>query len=341
MKIEYNGVELALVEIHSYERQNIFSADHCDLLYVRHKVNLTAQVVSGGNPHGLAAKTLRQGDTRIVDGVREAGEFLGEAKASLLNENVTALNTTANPDAGEFFAATDKLLVPTLLTPRRKLKMTAYRRDAAGNPQAFVFLESPRPGLLVDSLNGPHPLGCTTTEMTGEAPVSGVLNFQIETHLPPVDNDASRPIISHRWVTTIGHDEDYYATRQITGEAVFDTGLMQRFSESHDAFISQLYHPIPLGFRRNLPSVELSSDGSHLTYTITDTAVSCVFDAADSGATQMMIAENWKFTSPKGMGYWSVGENGSDGGGGRNWFQRRVDANPWMKDLMGPGMPAS
>lgn len=316
MKIEYNGVVMKLVEIHAYERQNVYSADHADLLYVRHKINLTAQLVSGGRPYGTAAKRVPDGDARLKDFVRTDG-FLGSPAGALDADSLVAQNE-GNPDLGEHFAATDRLIVPRLLTPRRHLKLTAYRANRAGGVQEFVYLQSPRPGMATDSLNGPHPLGCTITEATGSAPTSAVLNFQIETHLPLADNDASRPIISHRWTTTIGHDEDHYATREITGEAVFDTALMARYTETPDAFLSQLYHPIPLGFRRGLPHVELSSDGSRLTYTITDTAVPCVFDAADSGATQLFIAENWKFLSPKGLNYWG---DTSGGTGKGTWGQ--------------------
>lgn len=309
---------MALVEIHGYERQNVYTADRADLLYVRHKINMTCQVLSGGNPYGLAVQTLRDNDARLRNSDRTAG-FLGEPSGTLRQETLIPLNRQPLPSSGEFMAATDRLLVPLLLTPRRKLKLTAYRQTAGGGVQPFVYLESPRPGLNADCLNGPHPLGCTLTEATGEAPVSGVLNFQIETHVPLADNDASRPIISHRWTMTLGHDEDFYATREISGEAVFDVGLLGRYAESPDAFISQLYHPIPLGFRRNLPQVSLSSDGSRLTYSITDTAVPCVFDAADSGATQMFIAENWKFTSPHGVSFWG---NSREGGSG--WWKSNV-----------------
>jgi len=320
MKIEYNGVEMALVEIHSYERQNVYSSDHADLLYVRHRINLTAQVVSGGQPWGTAAARVSDKDARLQDRTRGANEFLGDSKGALNADLLVAQNKTPAVDKGEFYAASDRLLVPRLLTPRRQLKLTAYRVGANGQPQPFVFLQSPRPGMNIDSLNGPHPLGCTVTEPTGEAPVSAVVNFQIETHLPLVDTDAARPIISHRWTTVIGHDEDYYATREISGEAVFDTALMARYDQLPDAFLSQLYHPIPLGYRRNLPHVELSSDGSHLTYQITDTAVPCVFDAADSGATQLLVAENWKFQSPKGLNFWGDTSQKEDE---RSWYNPR------------------
>ena len=74
-----------------------------------------------------------------------------------------------------------------------------------------------------------------------------------------------------------------------------DASLLEAYELNPDWFRSQLFHPIPLGFRRHVPVVTLSPDGNTLKYTVTDTDTSVVFDAGDTGATQMDIVERVKY----------------------------------------------
>lgn len=298
MKIEYNGIVMDMLELHSYERQNVYTPDGVDLLFVRHRLNMTCTLAPGGNPWGMAVGQVSKDDPRLKSNKRSTG-FVGDKPDSLATPQAFGTLGVGAQMAG----VTDRLLTPMLLQPRKKLKVTAYQPGAKdGDPvREVVWLESPRPGLACDSMSGPHPLGCTLVEPTGDAPVSAALNFQIETHLPIAETDAARALTSHRWTTTIAHDDDYYATRYVSGEAVFDQSLVQTYGYTPSDFLNQLYHPIPLGFRRGLPEVTLSSDGSKLTYTFTDTAVPCVFDAGETGATQCWIEEEWKFVSPHGI----------------------------------------
>ncbi len=296
MKVEYNGVELTMLEMHSYERKNVYSTSGADHLYVRHALNMTCALAAGGHPYCLASAPVYGNDQRIAEKPNPRSSLKGVPPQF----GDTAFNPYkgVDPLGGEQAGVTDRIIIPLLLVPRKKLKITGYRPSDGG---AFTWLESPRPGLSVDCLSGPHPLGCVLAEPTGDAPASGVLNFQIETHLPLAESQSARAIISHRWSTTLSHDEDYYPTRTIHGEVVFDVGLMAFMMRKPDDFLSQLYHPIPVGYRRGLPEVGMADDGSRLSYTITDTKVAGVFDPANTGATNMWINEQWHYTSPHGF----------------------------------------
>lgn len=316
MKIEYNGIALDLLELHAYERQNVYTPDGCDLLFVRHRLNMTCTLASGGSPNGLSAAQVGPYHPLLKSPPRLSG-FVG-AQPGVYPP--ARLYRGPDPFGGEQAAMTDKLLSPLLLTPRKKLKITAYRPVSgdSNQAQAVTWLESPLPGMECDSMSGPHPLGCTVTEPVGDAPASAVLNYQIETHLPLLETDAARCIVSHRWTSSISHDDDYYVTRTVSGEAVFDQALLKRFGENPGEFLNQLYHPIPLGFRRSLPDVTLSSDGCKLTYAFADTAVPCVFSPGETGATQCWIEEEWKYVSPMGMGFDVIGKAGNKQDGGPN-----------------------
>ncbi len=311
MKIEYNGITMELVELHAYERQNIYTPDGADLLFVRHRLNMSCALAPGGNPYGMATQGADAQDPRLSPKARQR-DVVGPKNGPPPLPVVTQYRGR-DVFGGDAAGVSDRLLSPLLLTPRRKLRVTAFKIDATGNPVEVVWLESPRPGQPCDSMSGPHPLGCTVAEATGDAPSSGLLNFQIETHLPLSEVEGARFIVSHRWTSAITHDEDYYATRIVSGEAVFDQGMVLQFKVPPAAFLNQLYHPIPLGFKRNLPHVELSSDGCKLTYEFTDTAVPCVFDAGETGATQCWIDEEWKYLSPHGVS--PAGEGGPAGNG--------------------------
>lgn len=287
MKLEYNGVELHLYEIHQYERDTVYTPDRTDVLYIRHYLNLTCVYAPGGNPFGMSVKKGQQAEIR-------GGALIG----TRFNPNVGTfsrpeMSKSFDPRDGELPALTDKQLTVRLLQPRKLLKLTGY----SSTGEEVVILRSEK-----DALNGPHPLGCVVVEPTGDAPNSLTLNFQIETHLRPVTalQDPS-PIISHRWTSTVGHDDDNYPTRTINGKIVFDVGAMSSLPVLARSFISQLIPPIPLGFRRTKPTAELGSDGATITYAIMDTMLPAVFDAADSGATQCQIEERWEYDSPMGV----------------------------------------
>lgn len=296
MKVEYAGVAMRIVEIHEYERVNVYSPDGADLLYVTHRVNLSAAMFPNGYPAGLAATTVPQRISDDMTGrapglVARPGGFVGGRVDPPVYDGPTT-DTTLSPGTTPAFI-TDRIVHARLALPRQKLKISAFNTDGS----EYVWLESPRPGATVDAANGPHVLVVNPEAPAGEG-TSMVLNFQIETHLVPVDVQAERAVLSHRWTTQIDHDENYYPSRTIEGVAVFDSAVLASYNWTPDAFRNQLFHPIPVGYRRKLGPVNQSSDGLVLTYSFTDTLVECVFDPANTGATQINIVEDVTYTSP-------------------------------------------
>lgn len=314
MHIEYNGVKLELTEITECRREAVYDPSGTDFLYTKWRLGVVATLASGGSPPGLAtdwttkptwAATVAEldGNFRLVN--RGVPLALGTdappypfPKAPQPGDPTTPLNPAF---------ATDAELRMRLMVPRRKLKITAFHPDG----REYVWLESPRPWLpdgvqrcggvtltdptqdvtgTVDADNGPKPLSCDIVQPTGEGTSFGV-HFVIETAVVPVNPQAERLVLSHRWETTMTHDDDFYLTRTTVGEVRFDAQILHAARAQPDWFRGQFFHPIPLGFRRGGPVVRQSSDGLVLQYEIHDTDPTVTFDPGDSGATAMSIVE--------------------------------------------------
>ncbi len=329
MELEYNGVRLELLSLERVERVNVYTRDGMDLLYTNWFVSASCVYAAGGYPVGTAVKSLGANasaslypsgaDRERANGLRGSnpttdpvdqtrnnpppsyrepggsdftGEFAGKEFAYLRD-----YGTSVHPYENGYPAAmTDAVINNRLMTPRKELKITAYDKD--GKP--VVWLQSPRPGYKVDAANGPFPIACSVVEATGEGQSFGV-HFQIKTAIVPVDPDAERLILSHRWQMTHTHDEDYYLTRVIQGEIIFHPAVVDKYEVRPDWFRNQLIHPIPLGFQRKNPVVAMSSDGLTLAYTVHDVDPTVTFDPGNSGATQIHIAEKMGYNSPWGM----------------------------------------
>jgi len=160
----------------------------------------------------------------------------------------------------------------------------------ATGAQTFVFPPT-------DAANGPIPLRVDVVEAAGSG-ASMVVNFQISTCLVPVDPRSERLVLSHRWQVQHGQDENHYLTRTITGEIVFNGGMLRQMSAVPSDFLQQLLHPIPLGFKRMVPQLTQSSDGLMIQYVVMDVDTAITFDAGNSGCTNISIVENLQYIQP-------------------------------------------
>lgn len=317
MHVVYNGVELALAEIQDYQREAVYSPDGADLLYVKHRLSVTALCAAGGWPTAinitpganvsgdLSGSVSRNPDTRLsVKGTDPA-----TYTADQTDPNLAASVGNVNYPAG----MTDHELRMRLMIPRQKLIVSAYRTDGS----RYVWLESPRSyprtvqigtgttpyaeATPSDAANGPLPLRCDVIQPSGDGVGAFGVNFMIETCLVPTAPEAERLILSHRWEVTHSYDEDFHLTRITRGLVVFNGGLQRLTLQTPDWYRNTFMHPIPLGFRRGVPEVKATSDGLGVQYTITDTDPHVVFDPGDSGATNMDIIETLNYFVPNAV----------------------------------------
>jgi hypothetical protein len=313
MHVEYNGVKLKLTEITECSRRAVYDPSGTDLLYVKWRVGVVATLASGGHPSGTAADSDTRASWHATLAELEGGNIdVDRGVPPALGKDAPEYDWPAAPDNDPLRITnpafmSDVELRMRLMVPRRKLRITAYHPDG----REYVWLESPRPWVpsvqqvsggrvvdddaqkvegVVDADNGPKPLLCDVVQPVGEGTSMGV-HFVIETCVVPVDPQAERLVLSHRWETTMSHDDDHYLTRTTVGEIRFNAQILHAAKAQPDWFRGQFFHPIPLGFRRGGPVVRQSPDGLTLQYEIHDTDPTVVFDPGDSGATSMSIVE--------------------------------------------------
>lgn len=270
MVLEYNGVQLNLLTLDRVDREAVWSSDGMELLYVKWKISASCVYAPGGYQAGTAlsfAPNFALAQT----------ELGGNPPQVKLNQE--------SPVTGPI--TTDIALRTYLFQNRRRLKIWGYDE----NGKEKVWIESPNPRMIGaegDAAGGPRIHACNIISNTG-LPGNFVVQLEIETCLPPTVSE--RPLLSHRWQMSAGYDEHHYLTRSTHGEAVFNLSSMEMMKHNPDWYRDFLFHPIPLGFRREIDSVTLSSDGAVLRYEYHDTDSTIIFNNQGTGATEMDIKE--------------------------------------------------
>lgn len=303
MYLQIGHVYLRVIDLQRYERTAVFTEDGMDLQGVRHVLGCTAVYAPGGLPTLTSVTALSRDTTAVLDGSDPTATFIlrdprGEAPGvvrSITDPPSLEPETGKPADPGEHRSGpeTDAELRLRLMQPRQKIILWAYDMQTG---QPVRWLESPRPGFTTDADGGPFVLSLDVISVSGEPQSIGVY-IQISTFLPACPVGSDRFVLSHRWQTEHGHDEDNYLTRTIVGTARFHHGIKELLGLNPDAVRRQLIHPIPLGFRRTVPEILLSPDGCTLRYTIRDTCPTIVFAPGDSNCTQIQIAEQFNYNT--------------------------------------------
>lgn len=301
MWIEYNHVPLKVVDLQRMERVNVYTEDNADLLYVRWYLAAVCTLAPGGLPKALSVTRLSTDTDKSLKGRDDTiAQVRNDPRAK--NPTEETLQTEfdfpgqAPPNVWFTGAESDAEIRYRLLKPRCPLRVWAWD-GRTGKP--IRWLESPRPGFTVDATVGPTPISCDVVAADGE-PNSVAVLFQIRTDVTPCPVGSDRFVLSHRWETTHGHDENYYLTRQINGEIIFHAGVRDALGKNPDLVRNQFMHPVPLGMKRQPAMIAQSSDGLKISYTVLDVDQAITFSPGDSGATHIEIEEKMTVVMPRG-----------------------------------------
>lgn len=305
MFITYNDVNLSLTSIDRVQRDTILSDDGTTVLYVENTISVSCVYAPGigviPQIGGTSIGGYNQTNRGLRPGQNASGQtFVGQNQkaypivTSGSNPLTPTACTTQSPGSSGWSGplTTDRELELRLRVPRKKLIVWAF--DIDGNPKSWI--ESPINDNICDAKCGPLILGCHVKESPNAN--SFFVALDIRTWIPPTSVDANRPVLSHRWQMTHEEDEAHYLTRTITGEVVFNVGMLHTFENAADWFRSEMFHPIPIGFERRLGPITLSPDGTTLRYQYSDTDPKIIFDPGDTGATQISIVENAAYLTP-------------------------------------------
>lgn len=123
-----------------------------------------------------------------------------------------------------------------------------------------------------DAANGPTPLHCNVVE------VKGTKTFLVDWAIESYVNESYRfqssqslsALLSHLWTVEEDLDQDFFATRTITGHAIFRSDRLLALGTAPDDYRAWLFHPVQKNFKRNVQQVIPSSDGLRLDYVLVD-----------------------------------------------------------------------
>lgn len=294
MHLSYNGISLEVLTLDRVERRNVLTPDGADILYVEWGISCSAVYHPAvvGAYGGNAGRQMGGTSVTISPGLRNPPVRTPSPVG------VDPLFPAISQPGPENALITDRELMARLSVPRRPLLIWAYDTDGT---TPLYWLVSPlrkQGGFLPrDAYNGPLVQAQVVTAAFGEGTAFGV-QLEIKTWTPPCPSGSDRLILSHRWQMAHGHDANYYLARTITGEIWFHGGLKDEFANRPDLIARQLFHPIPLGFKRTLGPLTRSPDGLVVRYSFVDTDQKVVFDPGRSGATNIAISENVTYTAP-------------------------------------------
>ncbi len=128
----------------------------------------------------------------------------------------------------------------------------------------------PLPTLDCDATGGPRIMKCDIVEAHGIK--SYTIHFQIETD---VCEFTGAEVLSHSWNTRLSVDQDFQATRLISGELKFRLDEMERLRAADgrlpDSYRTLFGHPCPDFFARTNIDVFEHDDKCTVSYQVTDT----------------------------------------------------------------------
>lgn len=312
MMLQVGEVLLPVIDLVRFERENVYSPDGADLLYVLVTIGVTCEFAPGGDPRMVSVTAVSPEAQAALDGAVVANPPSNlPTRSRPRMEHDQPGTGRVSPSLWRSGPETDAELVRLLRVPRQRTILWAYARQT-GAP--VRWLESPRPGMTVDCTVGPTPVKCDVISAKGE-PNSVCVYYEFQTAVPATDPGADKFVLSHRWRMRHTYDDNYYLTRVTTGRIVFNAGLRDQSGTNPDWVRNQFILPIPLGFTRTVDFVEMSPDGTTIDYQVSDADPTVCFSPGNSGATQMSIIETSQYSAPLGKlspnGNGVAGPNGS------------------------------
>jgi hypothetical protein len=244
-KLVVGDVELNIIKLAGWKREAVYNGPH--YLYTRNTLGVRATVGAASDPYILNAN--------------KAPRRMG-------------------PNNPQMWPTTDEAIRHYLMQPRQKTQYLVYPWNA-NDP--IPVLDAPVGDELTDATGGPKPLRCDVVNFYG--PRTYLVDYVVQTDINecgPLAAAARKgkppTILSHIWDTEDLMDQDFYTVRVTKGRIVFNqAGLFALGAVPGnngqflpDDFRHALFHPVPLGMKREQVHVVQRSDGVTLDYQITD-----------------------------------------------------------------------
>jgi hypothetical protein len=309
--LRYNGIQLEIVRVVSYERRPVF--DGFAYQYTRHVVTVDAVFAPGATSYDFTPDATSQAGVdppEPFDPESAPGGGPTAQGARPTNSYETALNANL----------TDRAVRHLLMQPRARLVVTAGGPESGPDPyrayptfrggaQASVILDVPErtgkapppplaagnPGgdvveadeiqgdpdpaghwggeayaYVCDATGGPRPLACDVRRVDGTGTFRVRYSIQADVHEASFFYNRPPVMLSHVWSMDLDVDAEGFATRTVSGRAVFRRDVLEQQSVRPDDFRSLLVHPLVRGMKRESLKVSQLEDGNTLRYQIVD-----------------------------------------------------------------------
>lgn len=297
MNVSYNGVELEVLSVEEFVRQQVWTEDQTTHLWDHVSLRCKAWV----NPNATALSHFLGTENQRQGGYAERVIEESDQRAAAYAES-----GFGTPDPSDTPVLTVLDMVSRLRDPRKKLVVWLHDKlDGSAENSAEIILESPVGDHVCDHDNGPR---CT---VFGIEPWHGnaslVVDVQIETAVDACN--AKGPILSNRWDLEVVYDEaNYAAAYVIQGEMIFAIDRLLNEGLSADSFRAFMVPPCPAGYQREPPQFRLSPNGNAVQYRIIDRQTPMSFPGAviqdgpdmgkPSGAARVEVHESRAFSTP-------------------------------------------
>lgn len=271
MHLTYNDIDLKIVRVLAYQRTPEYDPTGQDYLWTRH--TLAVEAIYSAEK----AKSFRDADWTFVNADSLAPiPAGGTVPHDGPNVGPDPLKPTLGTPKVRSAPMTDVALRHKLMQPRGKLRVefnSFIDTTGSGNP-VEVHLASP--GKDVDGVdrkcdlnNGPIPQECTPTVM-GDGRTF-LVRYVIETCMSDCrPSREDKALVSNRWTATLSYDENFFATRTLTGLAIFRADAINTRQTWPDLYRLQLLPPVPGNCKRYIDALEASPDGFSYRYVVRD-----------------------------------------------------------------------
>src|ERR1043165_8351800 len=262
--LHYNGIDLRVVSTNYVDRTNVRTEDGVDPLYTKWTIDAIVHI----NPAGV--------DIQGVNIVERGTSYIA---APPLPNNL--------PDAGEVPGSmpgvTDNAIRAILMQPRKRLIVVAGGATILDVPRRKPGQGPLSERYLTDAKNGPFCDCLAIKQIIGSTHFVAHVRFTAhDIEYPGTDQNI---VLSNRWTCAEDLDELNYPVREFYGEAILRTDIMHERdlvargnsqpgqgapNFNADSLRSFFFFAIPKNYQRENVKVELSSDGSKLTWSFRD-----------------------------------------------------------------------
>lgn len=252
MRIQYNEIDLNVVQPIAIERTAVLDSAGMDTLYYHWRVVVEAT---------YSPEILPKNWQFVSYGTQ------GEGPNAQPNPSHPVRNYRNPPPY------TDQAIRQRLMEPQKKLYIwwDSDLEPNASDPRQY-WVEAPSEAAPCDPINGPLPAqDVSVTATLGQARTWRV-RFAVEFATLDAGWGGQKTtwLLSNRWTAAITADEQFLETRTITGEAVFRSDMLRKFGWIPDDFRSYLVPPVSGRSRRYIDEIAVMPDGFTVRYKIRD-----------------------------------------------------------------------